>query len=95
MKKTLTITLLALAITAKAQQTPKHVTITGKEVEKAGLKIDSAINAISDTDYPVNKFKQLTRTLNEAIQPLYIAYRQRMKFESDSLSNLKKGTGKP
>lgn len=94
--KTIILTIIALALLSSMTdaQTPGKVTITGKQVEILQFKIDSAIGAISNTDYPVNKFKAFSTTINEAIQPLFIAYRQRLQFEVDSIAKAKKWTNK-
>lgn len=91
------LTALLVIVTgfAMAQQTPSKVTVHGASIRIMELKLDTAFSVLTDSSIPANQAKFIQMKINEAVQPLYIAYRQRLAFEVDSVAKSKKGAGKP
>lgn len=104
MKKTLTITLLALAITAKAQ-TKKYAEADPKKAYTFTLIIPAVklgdlqqlaifgTSAIMDSNIPAKDVKAITNNSANIINELLGQLRK--QIVADSLSNLKKGAGRP
>lgn len=95
MKKQI-ITAILVTVTGLAMaQTPNKVTISGKVIQLMGAKLDTVQNALANTNLPSNQVQAIIGKINEAVQPIYIAYRQRLAFEADSVAKSKKIGGKP